>query len=209
MKMPKRKFSPIFVIGVPRSGTMLLRILLDSHSEIAGAPETSWLAGGYGRLSLREFIDYLCNGEIGPVKNLTGVTPVVIKSAGREFLKIILKQYISKRQRKYLVLKTPDDIGYLEFILELFPDSKYIHIYRDGRDVACSTFAQKNKYFGDDVRKEYGELTILNSLRRWHEWEIKLRKLLDQGDSKYINVGYEQLVNEPTKVLKQMRVCQT
>ena len=48
-------FSPIFIVGVPRSGTTLLRVLLDSHSGILALPETPWLSGAYGGpLSLRQ-----------------------------------------------------------------------------------------------------------------------------------------------------------
>jgi hypothetical protein len=202
--MSRTNFAPIFILGVPRSGTTLLRILLDTHSEIAGAPETSWLAGGYGKFSLREFLDYLCEDQLGPAQNLSGVTPAVVKLAGKEFITSILRQYLLARKRRYLVLKTPDDIRYLRFILEFFPNSKYIHICRDGRDVACSTVAQKETFFGADVLKEYGELTVMNALRRWCDWEKKVRDCLKTGAKKHITISYEDLVTEPVTILKRV-----
>ena len=52
-----KMLSPIFIIGVPRSGTTLLRVILDSHTQIAAAPETPWILGGYGSaFSLRMMI---------------------------------------------------------------------------------------------------------------------------------------------------------
>src|SRR5438046_2599807 len=65
-------FAPIFIIGVPRSGTTLLRVLLDSHSEIAGLPETPWLLGAYGsEISLKAMLSGLIDGPYGAVRNVT------------------------------------------------------------------------------------------------------------------------------------------
>ena len=69
------KITPIVILGVPRSGTTLLRVLLDSHSMVAGAPETPWLTGGYGDFSIRSLVESLNDHKIGPVQTLIASAP--------------------------------------------------------------------------------------------------------------------------------------
>ncbi|MHB1348537.1 MAG: sulfotransferase family protein [Desulfobulbaceae bacterium] len=192
---------PVFIIGVPRSGTTLLRVILDSHSEIAGAPETGWLSGGYTDFSIRKLVEELIQNKLGATKNLTGVTPDAVKLAARQFLNVLFKEYLAARGKKYLVLKTPDDAGHIDFIVDLFPNSKFIHIYRDGRDVACSTVAQKNKFFGEDMTG-FGELNLFNALDRWQKWESNIRIYLQHFNS--ISIRYEELVTNPLFTVEQV-----
>lgn len=115
---------PVFILGVPRSGTTLLRILLDSHPAIAAPAETPWIAGGYSRRSLRDLAAFLINHRFGPVANLPGVRPEHVYSAARTFVVDIVDTYLEQRDRRIAVLKTPDDADNLDFLLATFPDSR-------------------------------------------------------------------------------------
>lgn len=204
--MNGKELNPVFIIGVPRSGTTLLRVLLDSHSNIAAAPETPWILGGYGKYSLRDIAAYLMEDRLGPVKNLMGEDEEVILEGIRALLDRILAAYLEKRHKKILVLKTPDDIRYIDFLLKLYPHSQYVHIFRDGRDVACSTVGKKGSFFGDKLT-DYGELNYENAMRRWYEWEKKVRSVFDgNGRPSCIRISYEELVTHPEETMK--RVCE-
>lgn len=193
---------PIIIIGVPRSGTTLLRVILDSHSRIVAVPETPWILGGYGPVSIRELINNLIEHKTGPVKNLIGVTDATIYAAIKEFINEILSPYLQTKQKDYLVLKTPDDVQYLEFLIRLYPDSTYIHIFRDGRDVASSTIKKKGEAFGNIIRG-YGELNFENAMRRWYDWELKIRQtLVANKNISCISIRYEDLVNSPTDIVR-------
>lgn len=198
----EKQISPIFIIGVLRSGTTLLRVILDSHSKIAAASETPWILGGYGDNSIRQLSQFLVTDKFGPVNNLPGVDEQTVLHASRTFLSEMFTPFIHNKGKELLVLKTPQDIKYLEFLLSLYPDSKYIHIFRDGRDSACSLVENKSTYFG--AIDDYGELNHKNAFKRWYDWELKIRKLLADNDPRKIRIRYEDLVTEPESTLKSV-----
>jgi hypothetical protein len=196
-------FAPIFIIGVPRSGTTLLRVLLDSHSEIAALPETPWLLGAYGpEPSLRGVLEGLIEGPYGVVRNIAGVQPGHVFAAGGSFLETLFEPLLKARHKRLLAFKTPADIRHLDLLLKLVPDAFYIHITRDGRDVALSQLAKKGRFF-DDLR-EYRRLGFANLMRRWAEWEQRIRTLLYQGSVRVVHVKYEDLIDDPARELRRI-----
>jgi protein-tyrosine sulfotransferase len=193
--------SPIFIIGVPRSGTTLLRVLLDSHSKIAAASETPWILGVYGDDSVRQLAAFLIESSHGPVKCVPGVSPQSILKAMRAFIDEVFQPYLLIKNKELLVLKTPHDIMHLDFLLKLYHDSKYIHIIRDGRDSACSLVENSSSIFGNEI-DGFGKLNHLNAMRRWYEWEIKIRSAFKENEIKPVSLRYEELVGNPVEVLK-------
>jgi protein-tyrosine sulfotransferase len=196
-------FAPIFIIGVPRSGTTLLRVLLDSHSEIAALPETPWLLGAYGPdPSLRGVIKGLIDGPYGTVRNVAGVEPDHVFAAGRAFLETMFASVLKGRDKHRLAFKTPADIRHLDFLLMLAPNAYYIHITRDGRDVAMSQLAKKGSFFSD--LKEYRRIGFANLLKRWAEWEERIRALLYRDGVKVVHIKYEDLIADPAHELQRI-----
>ena len=196
-------FAPIFIVGVPRSGTTLLRVLLDSHSAIAALPETPWLLGAYGPdPSLRGVLCGLIAGPYGAVRNVSGMEPGHVHAAGRSFLETLFAPVLEKRNKRMLVFKTPADIRHLDFLLKLVPDAFYIHITRDGRDVAMSHMAKKDSHFSD--LKEYGRLGFANLLRRWVDWEQRISRVLYRDGVRVIHIRYEDLIADPPAELRRI-----
>jgi len=195
---------PVFIIGVPRSGTTLLRVILDSHSKIAAASETPWILGGYGDDSIRQLTMSLIESNHGPVNCVPGVTTQSILNAMRSFIDEVFKPYLLFKNKEQLVLKTPDDIKHIDFLLKLYPDAKYVHIVRDGRDGACSLVENACSLFGSDI-EDYGKLNHLNAVRRWYEWETKIRIAFGEAGIIPINVRYEDLVRSPHVTV--MEIC--
>jgi hypothetical protein len=196
-------FAPIFIVGVPRSGTTLLRVLLDSHSQIAALPETPWLLGAYGpEPSLRGVLQGLIEGRYGAVRNVKGVEPDHIIAAGRAFLAAMFEPTLKARGKCMLAFKTPADIRHLDFLLKLAPNAFYIHITRDGRDVAMSQLAKRGSFF-DDL-KEYRRIGFANLLQRWAEWEGRIRSLLYRDGVRVVHVKYEDLIADPARELERI-----
>jgi hypothetical protein len=195
-------FSPIFIVGVPRSGTTLLRVLLDSHSQILALPETPWVSGAYGGpLSLRQLLLDLADGPYGAARNVAGVERKHILAAGAQFLEQLLEPALKARDKSVLAFKTPSDIPHLEFLVDLLPDAHYIHITRDGRDVAMSQLSKKGSFFLE--LRGYRRLSYANVFRRWMEWEKKARAVLYRGNLKVLHLRYEDLVADPGKEMQR------
>ena len=196
-------FAPIFIVGVPRSGTTLLRVLLDSHSRILALPETPWVSGAYGGpLSLRQLLLDLAEGLYGAARNITGIERQHILAAGAQFLEQLLEPALAARGKSMLAFKTPSDIPHLEFLVDLLPDAYYIHITRDGRDVAMSQLSKKGSFFLE--LRGYRRLSYANVFHRWVAWENKARAVLYRGNLKVLHMRYEDLVIDPGREMERV-----
>ena len=90
--------------------------------------------------------------------------------------------------------KTPEYTLILDFIDELFPDARYIHVIRDGRDVVAS------------FRERWGYLAAIRVARG--VWVRHVRAARDFGRrvarERYTEIRYERLVAEPERVLREL-----
>jgi hypothetical protein len=196
-------FRPIFVLGVPRSGTTLLRVILGAHPLVLGLPETPWLLGSYGEgASLRGLLTLLAEDRTGIVQNVAGVQKADVYGAGRAFLEAMFAPILARRGKKLIAFKTPDDIKFLEFLVALFPDASYVHICRDGRDVALSYVAKKGSWFARFG--EHGGVDFFTMFRRWHDWESKTREILSAGRVSSLSLRYEDLVARPEAEIRRI-----
>jgi hypothetical protein len=193
----------LFILGVPRSGTTLLRTILDSHPHLAVGPECPWIAGSYGEVvSFRVLFDSLVNDRHGPVRNFAGVSEADVSVALGEAISRILNSYAAAKGKKRWLEKTPNHITEIPLLTKLFPQSKYIHIIRDGRDVACSSFKERENW-GKDLsnRGERVSNTLLNALQRWCAWIRQFEKWQEEYELDTCQIRYEDLVRDPRAVL--------
>lgn len=110
-----------FVIGSARSGTTILGEVLDCHPDIAQWYEPYYL--------WRRF--FLCkDNEIWKPEELNDKVKQIIRKEHKVFLK--------KSKRNILVEKMPSHSFNIKLLLNIFPDAKWIHIVRDGRDITLS-----------------------------------------------------------------------
>jgi hypothetical protein len=105
------------------------------------------------------------------------------------------------KNKQLLVLKTPDDIKYINFLIKLYPDSSYIHIVRDGRDSSCSMVANASTLMSN-VITDYGKRNHLNAMRRWYEWEVTVRTAFREKGINPVSLKYEDLVEKPAETVQ-------
>jgi protein-tyrosine sulfotransferase len=200
---------PIFILGVPRSGTTLLRTVLDSHPRIACGPETPWLGGPQAR-SVRELARFLGEDPHGYCANFGGGRAVVAAGA-RAMVEHLMLDYARRRGKRRWAEKTPDNVQCVGFLLELFPDGRFVHLTRGGLDVAASTSVIPEERRGISAWHETNlpvgpGLTIantpFNALLRWRHWDSMVSRAL--AGLEHFRLSYERLVTEPEPTLREL-----
>lgn len=192
-----------FIVGVGRSGTTLLRLMLDAHPELAIPPETHFIPelladppadGGACLARLRaqpQWGDFAwAEGEYAA--RLIGLAPFDLAEAVRLFFRC----YAEMRGKARWGDKTPPYAEQMAAIGALLPEAHFIHIVRDARDVALS---YRDKWF----RPEGG---LAGAARLWRERILKARaQAASLGSGRYLELRFEDLVLDPEPVLQ--RVC--
>jgi hypothetical protein len=120
---------PVFIVGLPRSGTTLVEQVLASHSQVFGAGELRFAREGFESLPA--------------VMSSDDSAMVCLGRLDREAMQIIGQKHLDLLQAlngsaRRIVDKMPDNYMYLGLLAALFPKAKFIHCRRDLRDVAVS-----------------------------------------------------------------------
>ncbi len=200
--------SPIFIIGCPRSGTTLLRRLVDTHDDIS-CPGESFVLRGAARFvageRVAEGIDY------GPIGGLTalGFDRDQIMAPIREMALSFHGQIAEAEHKSRIALKTAVDSFYLPGIHKIFAGhAKFVCLIRHGGDVALSL-----KDFSETMEGVIDELLpYLEAHRRLMPayaaaWAKVTTDMLDLAEADADNVfafRYEDLVAEPQIVLTEL-----
>ncbi len=187
---------PIVVIGgCGRSGTTLLRVMLDSHPEIACGPESLLF------LPLPINIDELAWKFDIPEAELE---QQLLKARSRtEFIVWFQARYLQVRQRSIWADKTGRNIHCFGQILKHFPKAKILHAVRDGRDVICSLRThRKRKVVNGEIVPTHNLMPWENCVDRW------ITSLSDgiayRGLSNYMEVKYEDVIQDPAGTMQQV-----
>jgi len=128
--------TPIFLVGAERSGTTLLRLMLDNHPQIAFHHEFEFAVDQMddsGRWPpLEDYYDYLATHRIFQVSRFE-------IDAGLTYPELLNSFLLQKQQRDNKPLVGATVHHQFHHLLEIWPQAKFIHLIRDGRDVARST----------------------------------------------------------------------
>jgi tetratricopeptide (TPR) repeat protein len=170
--------SPIFVVGLPRTGTTLTERILSSHSMIESIGESYFIQLGIRQTSRIESPD--------------AMTAQMIEEAAKKDINRIAKIYtdgIGFRfgDKPFYIEKFPENFLYLGFIAKAFPNAKIIHLNRNPMDTCFAMFKQsffRYAYSLDDLGHYYAA---------YHRLHAHWQELL--GD-RLIEVHYENLVGD-------------
>jgi hypothetical protein len=182
--------TPIFLVGAERSGTTLLRLMLDYHPQLAFQYEFEFAVdqisydGNYPQLS--DYYEYLAYHRIFLSTGFTIERDLDYPSLVNSFL-------LQKQRRSHKPFIGATVHHRFDQLLKIWPKAKFIHLLRDGRDVAHSSI----------VMGWSGNLFTAADL--WIEAEQLWQKLSPQIPAdRQITVYYEKLVQNSDEVLTQL-----
>jgi hypothetical protein len=189
-----------FIVGVPRSGTTLLRLMLDAHPDLAIPPETNFIhrvveACEHASDPRQAFLEaVMARGRWNDLhieedllaRSVAAIEPFDPGEAVRTVYWLYAKRLGKRRWGD----KTPHYVRRMPLIQELLPEAHFVHIIRDGRDVALSV---KDLWFGADSVEE--------AARRW-QGAIGRARRHSRKLSHYLEIRYEDLVSDTKSTLK-------
>jgi len=179
---------PVFIVGLPRSGTTLVEQILASHSQVHGAGELQLLHEAFDSLP----------GVLGcqakPLACLPQFDGAAVAQVAAHYLEK-LKALGGNAVR--VVDKLPDNYLYLGLIAVLFPRAKLIHCRRDLRDVAVSCWITKFRQIRWANEPGHIRARFADYQRLMNHWKQTL-------PVSFLDVDYEETVNDLEAVARRL-----
>jgi len=190
-----------FVVGANRSGTTLLRLMLDAHPELAMPPETHFVPNlielfSQGAPSREEALAVIASrpefADFGLPEADLAEAMAVQPNTARGGLLAFYGLYATRQSKGRCGDKTPGYSTSMRAIEGVLPEARFVHIIRDGRDVALSVMAR-------GIR----ERTIEELAQRWKR---RLERTRKQGSrvARYTEVRYEDLIRGTEATLRRL-----
>lgn len=210
--MTARNRAPVFVLGCPRSGTTVLYHMLLSAGGFAVYRSESnvfnLLVPRFGDLRARknreELMDHWLRSKLFRVSGLDAqqIRRKILEdcAGGGDFLRIVMDEITAQQGARRWADCTPDHLLYMREIKRQIPDALFVHIIRDGRDVALSYVKQGWAYPLPWDRREHLAVAALY-------WEFVVEKGRSVGrelGQDYREVRFEDLVLQPEPALRDL-----
>ena len=178
--------TPIFIVGLPRTGTTLTDRILSSHSQVQSAGESQLL-----QMVLRD------GTRAG---NQIGITTEQIEAASKRDPGSIAEAYVDAVSHRlgnepYFIEKLPENVLYLGFIAKAWPNARIVHLRRHPMDACFAVYKQsffRFAYSLDDLAQYYLAYDRLS--RHWRE----------TLGSRMVELNYEDLVHDQEAQTRQL-----
>lgn len=189
--------APIIVVGCQRSGTSLLRRILDSHSHIACPPESKFILPSIQLLRDERSLAGL---------DSMGYSRLEVERSLAEFVRSFFDRYSETQGKMRWADKSPSNIECLAELWTLFkPDVRFVIIVRNGMDVAFSLADPHRHYpaINEHVALADGNVPV-GAGRFWAEQNEKIEVLRSTRPEACFRLRYEELTTNPLGVLPPM-----
>ncbi len=207
-----RSSAPVFVLGCPRSGTTVLYHMLLSAGDFAVYRAESnvfnLLVPRFGDLRVRRNKKQLMEHWLkSKLFRVSGLEPAATESkiwtkceSGGDFLRIVMEAIAQKQGVRRWAECTPDHLLYMAEIKLQIRDALFIHIIRDGRDVALSYAKQ-----GWSSPLPWDRHQDLAVAALYWRWIVRDGRRQSRGlGVDYMEVRFEDLITRPREVLSKI-----
>ncbi len=196
------------LVGCGRSGTTLIRNVLDGHPDLAVTHEAHFI-GPMGSqrnryetsdgLDIEAFLDDLYRDsnfvrqgvDRGELHKVLAAEPPATYADG---VRSVFAAYARDQGKDLYGDKTPGSVTQMKMLADLFPEAKFIHIIRDGRAVALSYME----------RPEWGPSTAAEAAHHWRNRVLRGRRAGSELAGRYLEVKYEDMVSNPEGTTRRM-----
>ena len=198
-------WEPFFIVGCARSGTTMLQRLLNRHSQVCVPEETHFIPR-----KIKPFLNHLRHGRRQEAVELLNSLPLIQKwevhvevqdiaqldgeLAYARAVHLLMSRRAARDGKPYWGDKTPWYVSEIPLLYRLFPQARFILIYRDGRDVALSVMPLR-----------WGPNNAYSCARWWKRYiQAWQRAKPTLGDNAF-DVCYEEFIRNPEFHLQ--RIC--
>lgn len=239
--------APFFVVGTGRCGTSMFRKLLKFHKNVHLPRETHWIpvlfnSYGWRQVDHKELLetarniylakgistfDLICkNQKVDPNKfanDILTTLPGGDRCTVKEFMQTVYSLSAHYQKCEIVGDKTPDYGLCMTLIQSMWPQAKFIHVYRDGRDVAFSMTGVMsfrllaawgiNHWWTLSYKKLYesrlAEAAAEQPIERFFwVWHSRISRIFDEASrltpGSYMAIQYERILDEPEVVLEEV-----
>ena len=201
----------LFIVGCPRSGTTLLKRLVNAHPQIAITPETHWVPRYF-----RKRIGVTAEGFITPRfipklleyhkfpnlritrQELEQLIPPQRRMRYADFVSGVFDLYGKRKDKPLVGDKTPGYVQDLSLLHSLWPAARFVHLIRDGRDV-CLSVGDWGRAYRITGRFRTWDEDPVSTTALWWERFVRLGRESGEafGPDLYHEIRYESLVSNP------------
>ncbi len=197
---------PFFIVGCGRSGTTILRLMFNAHPDVTIPPESQFIArlvASWPRMITGSGVDAdaivaligrrLDHMEID--RDLARARLRVLRDrTPRAATEAIFAIVTERAGKPRWADKTPIQVEEIPTIAGVFPEARFLHIIRDGRDVALSF-----------MERSFGPRDVWDAARLWDRLvRAGVRAGAELGPERYREVRYERLVASPEETLAEL-----
>ncbi len=204
---PNSEDAPVFIVGCTRSGTTLLRDILDRHPEQAVVMESCFFSKVWRPLRERKALSQAdVRSALAALKWDGAWDRIEVEHARSDrslgaLYRCLLEEYARRADKRRFGDKTPHHILYLEQLFAIFPHARVIFMLRDPRSVHGS-FLHHDRHRGLAQHDR-------SALGRALYWNLVLRLFLKQARGRraqqMLKVRFEDLLHAPEQQVR--RVC--
>jgi hypothetical protein len=208
----------VFIVGCARSGTTLLQRLLNAHPQLAIIHETHWIPIFFrDRVGLTpeglvtpELIPRLLEhvrfrkrfGKVGiGPKEMNGLLGAGVPVPFADFVSGLFDLYGRAQGKPLVGDKTPRYVQNMHLLHGLWPQARFLHLIRDGRDVCLSAVNWKERAEALTQRFSTWSRHPVTTAAVWWKWRVRLGREAGEmlGPQLYTELRYESLVARPAE----------